>query len=633
MRITTKNTQNLESVKKARRRQADARWRANVTRCYETLKNIIPVYKRASQHQISKATILQTTHKHMNFLENMLSSLLIEKANMYKLDDPTGYSKAEVQKIKEQFIAKQSDNPMTRRVKKCFLKKARHCPTGAGDGVTPEEQHQAGTVSSLPETDDTKHETDQLRSSKESVDKWTTNDLTSDDDLQEMIKWNKQKVDDQKTEWNIADPGLSTEQSFSSLLESVSSQIKQSQNKTGKQELAKSSCLIKNKKKKRCVRRVSIQQRTDTSTGSGTPENRRSQVVPLLERSGLPITNSTPTNIDLQCVPEELQNCNSSEQTSTHKPLTLMNINCKMEDTEKCPHNTPTANAETLHQNAGQGDITPKKEANPSTNIEEASSRQRDDGCFTRVRLPSEFGDYMSPNLEDGSLSQSSSNLISPSLICNEPLSVSDFNEDTKPINTIFTESEEQQTPVHQRYQSEVTTPKKKNMYDEEKQLILPSLSPQLLSQLKTGRQHKLKNTKCRRSLEASFPQKSTNSDIDILPVGSEPQFVLPSSSPLTDSTLTALHLEGYMLFYKKMLPSLSSVKDMPGKNNTDLCQMIYNMWRNMSEDDRQTMVQLAHTEIPQHQLHPDVVLTDDLSAVEVLPLADQEEKFKHHIV
>jgi len=54
MRITMKNVQSLESVKKARRRQADARWRANVTRCYETLKHIIPVYKRASQHQISK---------------------------------------------------------------------------------------------------------------------------------------------------------------------------------------------------------------------------------------------------------------------------------------------------------------------------------------------------------------------------------------------------------------------------------------------------------------------------------------------------------------------------------------------------------------------------------------------------
>ena len=37
-----------------RRRQSDARWRANVASCYETLKYIIPMNKRTSKKQISK---------------------------------------------------------------------------------------------------------------------------------------------------------------------------------------------------------------------------------------------------------------------------------------------------------------------------------------------------------------------------------------------------------------------------------------------------------------------------------------------------------------------------------------------------------------------------------------------------
>ena len=69
----------------------------------------------------------------------------------------------------------------------------------------------------------------------------------------------------------------------------------------------KASWPMKNKKKHRSVRRISTQRRTDTSTDGAAPENRTSQVVPLLERSGVPIANSTPTNIDLQRVPEDLE--------------------------------------------------------------------------------------------------------------------------------------------------------------------------------------------------------------------------------------------------------------------------------------------------------------------------------------
>ena len=39
---------------RVRRRQSDARWRANVASCYESLKHVIPVNKRASKRQISK---------------------------------------------------------------------------------------------------------------------------------------------------------------------------------------------------------------------------------------------------------------------------------------------------------------------------------------------------------------------------------------------------------------------------------------------------------------------------------------------------------------------------------------------------------------------------------------------------
>lgn len=47
--------ENAEQAKKLRRRQSDARWRANLASCYETLKLIIPLNARASKKQVSKA--------------------------------------------------------------------------------------------------------------------------------------------------------------------------------------------------------------------------------------------------------------------------------------------------------------------------------------------------------------------------------------------------------------------------------------------------------------------------------------------------------------------------------------------------------------------------------------------------
>ena len=37
-----------------KRRQSDARWRANVATCFETLKHVIPMNLRATKRQISK---------------------------------------------------------------------------------------------------------------------------------------------------------------------------------------------------------------------------------------------------------------------------------------------------------------------------------------------------------------------------------------------------------------------------------------------------------------------------------------------------------------------------------------------------------------------------------------------------
>jgi len=47
-----------EYMKKFRRRQSDARWRANLASCYETLKLVIPLTTRASKKQISKVVEL-----------------------------------------------------------------------------------------------------------------------------------------------------------------------------------------------------------------------------------------------------------------------------------------------------------------------------------------------------------------------------------------------------------------------------------------------------------------------------------------------------------------------------------------------------------------------------------------------
>ena len=45
---------NTDKISRARRRQSDARWRASVASCYETLRLTIPMSKRATRKHISK---------------------------------------------------------------------------------------------------------------------------------------------------------------------------------------------------------------------------------------------------------------------------------------------------------------------------------------------------------------------------------------------------------------------------------------------------------------------------------------------------------------------------------------------------------------------------------------------------
>jgi len=57
-----------QHVKRFRRRQSDARWRANLASCYETLKLVIPLTTRASKKQISKVVqdLLSSDHCNIN---------------------------------------------------------------------------------------------------------------------------------------------------------------------------------------------------------------------------------------------------------------------------------------------------------------------------------------------------------------------------------------------------------------------------------------------------------------------------------------------------------------------------------------------------------------------------------------
>jgi len=70
--------QDEQCAKKFRRRQSDARWRANLASCYETLKLVIPLTTRASKKQISKVVQL-FVHVPSHHFYRPTVSLFIEK--------------------------------------------------------------------------------------------------------------------------------------------------------------------------------------------------------------------------------------------------------------------------------------------------------------------------------------------------------------------------------------------------------------------------------------------------------------------------------------------------------------------------------------------------------------------------
>ncbi|XP_046580775.1 uncharacterized protein LOC124288308 [Haliotis rubra] len=67
---------------RVRRRQSDAKWRASVSSCYDTLKFVIPDSCNLPRRKFSKALILQETAKHIKTLEEAVSTLLTQEAKL-----------------------------------------------------------------------------------------------------------------------------------------------------------------------------------------------------------------------------------------------------------------------------------------------------------------------------------------------------------------------------------------------------------------------------------------------------------------------------------------------------------------------------------------------------------------------
>ncbi|XP_013401416.1 uncharacterized protein LOC106167240 isoform X2 [Lingula anatina] len=91
---------------KQRRRRSDAKWRASIAGCYETLKQIVLIDnngKEGRRMKITKAMILKEASKHMVFLEGLLQTLLKEKAKLVGNSEDLS-----MEKVKQQFIEHQA---------------------------------------------------------------------------------------------------------------------------------------------------------------------------------------------------------------------------------------------------------------------------------------------------------------------------------------------------------------------------------------------------------------------------------------------------------------------------------------------------------------------------------------------
>ncbi|KAL5007111.1 hypothetical protein ScPMuIL_015917 [Solemya velum] len=93
---------------RVRRRQSDAKWRASVAKCYDTLKYVIPDCRKQSRRKVSKALILQETEKHIINLEKKLKEVLdIRARNQGKIAIHTngeGVYPASLDSVKKEYV-------------------------------------------------------------------------------------------------------------------------------------------------------------------------------------------------------------------------------------------------------------------------------------------------------------------------------------------------------------------------------------------------------------------------------------------------------------------------------------------------------------------------------------------------
>lgn len=108
--MQSKNNSHKDSQIKARKRQFDSRWRANIAGCFETLLQIIPMNKRAIKKQ-SKAQILESTILHLDFLEKTFVLLLMEKAAGLEVTSKLSWCFERFQDMEESFIKKELSKP------------------------------------------------------------------------------------------------------------------------------------------------------------------------------------------------------------------------------------------------------------------------------------------------------------------------------------------------------------------------------------------------------------------------------------------------------------------------------------------------------------------------------------------
>ncbi|GFR66002.1 hypothetical protein ElyMa_003673100 [Elysia marginata] len=96
---------------KAKRRQSDAKWRASVATCYDTLKYVVPNVKNMTKRKVSKALILQESEKHIKDLEAAVNLLLgaesKKKGKTVMWEEDSLWSPCSLDKLRQDFSEQQ----------------------------------------------------------------------------------------------------------------------------------------------------------------------------------------------------------------------------------------------------------------------------------------------------------------------------------------------------------------------------------------------------------------------------------------------------------------------------------------------------------------------------------------------